>query len=89
MQKLFDLLKRIEEQQLKLSARDLEQMVRAETEYVQEMWTTYRGKYLDDALLFADEAAPGLLRVRGACAMSPQQFAELMTQSKGHGSGQV
>lgn len=86
MQSLFDLLKQIEEQDLALSARDLEQRVTAGTGYAQETWATYRAKYLDDALIVPDDADPVLLRVRGARAMSPQQFAGLMTQSKRHAS---
>ena len=82
MQKLFELLRQTEERQLKLSARDLEQMVIAQASYKSETWTTYRSKYLDNALVFSDDDDPVLLRVRGAVAMAPERFAQLMTQTK-------
>ena len=82
MEKLFDLLRRIEEQQLRLTARELEQMAVAEVNYKVETWSTYRSKYLDGTLIFADDADQALLRVRGVVAMAPERFAELLTQTK-------
>lgn len=82
MEKLFDLLRRIEEQQLRLTARELEQMAVAEVNYKAETWSTYRSKYLDGTLIFADDADQALLRVRGVVAMVPERFAELLTQTK-------
>jgi len=82
MEKLFDLLRRIEEQQLRLTARELEQMAVAEVNYKVETWSTYRSKYLDGTLIFADDADQALLRVRGVVAMVPERFAELLTQTK-------
>ena len=82
MEKLFDLLRRIEEQQLRLTARELEQMAVTEVNYKVETWSTYRSKYLDGTLIFADDADQALLRVRGVVAMAPERFAELLTQTK-------
>lgn len=82
MEKLFEVLRRIEEQQLRLTARDLEQMVVAEANYKAETWSTYRSKYLDGTLIFPDDADQTLLRIRGAVAMAPEHFAELLTQTK-------
>lgn len=82
MEKLFDLLRRIEEQQLRLTARELEQMAVTEVNYKVETWSTYRSKYLDGTLIFADDADQTLLRVRGVVAMAPERFAELLTQTK-------
>jgi len=89
MQNLFDLLKRVEETKLKLSPRDFEQMVMAETGYKLETWTTYRSKFLDNALIFPDEEDPVFLRVRGAIAMEPNRFADLMTMTKARASPSV
>jgi hypothetical protein len=82
MEKLFDLLRRIEEQQLRLTAREIEQMAVAEASYKAETWSTYRSKYLDGSLIFPDEEDPSIVRVRGAIAMAPDRFAELLTQTK-------
>lgn len=82
MEKLFDLLRRIEDQQLRLTARELEQMAVAEANYKVETWSTYRSKYLDGTLIFPDDADQALLRVRGVVAMAPERFAELLTQTK-------
>jgi hypothetical protein len=82
MEKVFELLRRIEEQQRKLTARELEQLVVAEANYKVETWSTYRSKYLDGTLIFPDEADPGLVQIRGVVAMSPERFAELLTQTK-------
>jgi hypothetical protein len=82
MEKLFEVLRRIEEQQLRLTARELEQMAVAEANYKVETWSTYRSKYLDGTLIFPDDADQALLRVRGVVAMAPERFAELLTQTK-------
>lgn len=82
MEKLFEVLRRIEEEQQRLTARDLEQRVVAEANYKAETWSTYRSKYLDGTLIFPDDADQTLLRIRGAVAMAPERFAELMTQTK-------
>jgi hypothetical protein len=82
MEKLFELLRRIEDQQLRLTARELEQMVMAEVGYKVETWSTYRSKYLDGTLIFPDDVDQSLLRIRGVVAMAPERFAELLTQTK-------
>jgi hypothetical protein len=86
MERLFDLLKSIEEQGLRLTKRDFEQRVMSEVGYKQITWATYRSKYLDGVLIYLDDDDPVLLRVRGALLMSQTRFAHVMTQTKTGGA---
>ena len=80
MEKLFDLLRRIESENLKLTERDFADLAKREANYKEIK--TYRSKFLDGALVFPCAEDPVLLRVRGALAMSTERFAQLLSQKK-------
>ena len=75
-------LKSIEEQELRLTKREIEQRVMSVVGYKQITWAAYRSKYLDGVLIFLDDDDPVLLRVRGALDISAPRFAHIMTQTK-------
>lgn len=85
MERLFELLKDIEERGLRLTKRAFEQRV-SEVGYKPPSWATYRSKYLDGVLIFLDDDDPVLLRVRGAVDITASRFAHIMTQTKTGGA---